>query len=45
MNEIATNREEAKKLSKEWTEQNKRDQDFIRKKLAQMKSVISEKEK
>ena len=45
MNQIATNREQAKKLSKEWTEQNKRDQDFIRKKLSQIKAVLNEKEK
>ena len=45
MNEIATNREQAKRLSKEWQDENKRDQEFIRKKLTQLKALVSEKEK
>ena len=45
MNEIASNREQAKRLSKQWADENKRDQDFIRKKLAQMKAMISEQQK
>jgi molecular chaperone GrpE (heat shock protein) len=45
MSEIAGNREQAKRLAKEWTEENKRDQEFVRKKMAQLKAAINEKEK
>ena len=45
MSEIAGNREQAKRLSKEWMDENKRDQEFIRKKLSQFKALVSEKEK
>jgi hypothetical protein len=42
---LARCRDDAKKLSKEWTDESKRDQDYIRKRLAQLKAVIAEKEK
>ena len=45
MSEIAGNREQAKRLSKEWMDENKRDQEFIRKKLSQFKALVNEKEK
>ena len=45
MSEISSTREQAKRLSKEWVQENKRDQDFIRKKLTHLKAIISEKEK
>jgi hypothetical protein len=45
MSELANNREKAKKLSKEWVDENKRDQDYIKKKLAQIRGVLNEKEK
>ena len=45
MSEIAGNREQAKRLSKEWMDDNKRDQEFIRKKLSQFKALVNEKEK
>ena len=43
MSEIAGNREQAKRLSKEWMDENKRDQEFIRKKLSQFKALVNEK--
>ena len=45
MGEIAATREQAKRLSKEWTDESKRDQEFIRKKMNQIKAIVSEKEK
>jgi hypothetical protein len=45
MSEISSGREQAKRLSKEWVEENKRDHEFIRKKLTHLKAAISEKEK
>ena len=32
-------------MSKEWMDENKRDQEFIRKKLSQFKALVNEKEK
>jgi hypothetical protein len=43
LNSLGSNRDSAKKLSKEWVDENKRDQDYIRKKMAQIRTVISEK--
>ena len=42
---MATNRDSSKKLTKEWVDENKRDQDYIKKKLNQLKAVIADKEK
>lgn len=43
LGDIVSIREQAKRLPKEWTEQNKRDQEFIKKKMAVLKNALNEK--
>lgn len=41
INEMLNSREQAKRLTKEWSEENKRDQDFIRKKINALKNALN----